>query len=96
MGTFSYKAIGEDGALKSGTTDADTIEAVYHELASRGLNVLDVSKAGRLTTSIIRGFSFWKVKRSEIAEFAANLSVIMKAGIDRVGMVTEPVGPGGS
>ncbi len=81
MGTFSYKAIGEDGALKSGTADADTIEAVYNDLASRGLNVLSVSKAGRLTAGIIRGFSSWKVKRSEIAEFAANLSVIMKAGI---------------
>ena len=81
MSTFSYKAIDQDGALKSGTADADTIETVYNDLAARGLNVLDVAKAGRLTTGIARGFSSWKVKRSEIAEFAANLSVIMKAGV---------------
>jgi len=81
MGTFSYKAIDQDGALKSGTADADTIETVYSDLAARGLNVLDVAKAGRLTTGIAKGFSSWKVKRSEIAEFAANLSVIMKAGV---------------
>ncbi len=81
MGTFSYKAIDQDGALKSGTADADTIETVYNDLAGRGLNVLDVAKAGRLATGIARGFSSWKVKRSEIAEFAANLSVIMKAGV---------------
>ncbi len=81
MSTFSYKAIDQDGVLKSGTADADTIEAVYNDLASRGLNVLDVAKASRLTSGIVRGLSSWKVKRSEIAEFAANLSVIMKAGI---------------
>ena len=67
--------------MKSGTTDADTIEAVYGDLASRGLNVLDVARASRLTTGIVRGLSFWKVKRSEVAELASNLSVIMKAGI---------------
>ncbi|MBP6942152.1 MAG: type II secretion system F family protein [Syntrophorhabdaceae bacterium] len=81
MGTFSYKAIDQDGVLKSGTADADTIETAYSDLAARGLNVLDVAKAGRLATGIARGFSSWKVKRSEIAEFAANLSVIMKAGV---------------
>ena len=81
MSTFSYKAIDQDGVLKSGTADADTIEAVYNDLASRGLNVLDVAKASRLTSGIVRGLSSWKVKRSEIAEFAANLSVIMKAGV---------------
>ncbi|OPY79686.1 MAG: Type II secretion system protein F [Syntrophorhabdus sp. PtaU1.Bin058] len=67
--------------MKSGTTDADTIEAVYGDLASRGLNVLDVVRASRLTSGITRSLSFWKVKRSEVAEFATNLSVIMKAGI---------------
>jgi type II secretory pathway component PulF len=81
MSTFSYKAIDQDGALKSGTANADTIEAVYNDLASRGLNALDVVRASRLTAGIARGFSFWRVKRSEIAEFATNLSVIMKAGI---------------
>ncbi|MDD5243490.1 MAG: type II secretion system F family protein, partial [Syntrophorhabdaceae bacterium] len=81
MSTFSYKAIDQNGALKSGTTDADAIETVYGDLASRGLNVLDVVKASRLTSGIIRNLSFWRVKRSEITEFASNLSVIMKAGI---------------
>ena len=81
MSTFSYKAIDQNGVLKSGTTDADTIETVYGDLASRGLNVLDVARASRLASGLARGFTFWRVKRSEIAEFASNLSVIMKAGI---------------
>ena len=56
MGTFSYRAIDQDGALKSGTADADTIETVYSDLAARGLNVLDVAKAGRLKRALPGAF----------------------------------------
>ena len=79
MAIFNYKAIDREGAVKTGIIDAETAEIAQGDLIHQGLNILDISTAGKISANL-KGFKR-KIKRSEIIEFATNLSVIMKAGI---------------
>ena len=79
MAIFNYKAIDQEGAVKTGIVEAETVEIAQSDLTHQGLNILDIRPAGKITANL-KGFKK-KIKRSEVIEFATNLSVIMKAGI---------------
>ena len=79
MAIFNYKAIDQEGAVKNGIVEAETIEIAQGDLIHQGLNILDIKPTGKFSANL-KGFKR-KIKRSEVIEFATNLSVIMKAGI---------------
>ncbi len=79
MTMFSYKGIDQEGVLKTGIVESETIEIASNDIAHLGLNVLDIKTASKLSSSF-RSFGR-KIKRSEIVEFTTNLSVILKAGV---------------
>lgn len=81
MSVYTYKAIDPDGILKTGVFEADTIDAANGALSSKELNILSVKEASKISAVLLKGLSAWKIKRSEIAEFAKNLSIVLKAGI---------------
>ncbi len=80
MGVFAYKAIDDAGLYKTGFVDAVDLDTAYNDPAVQGLSVLSMKQAGRIS-GLSRGFSFLRIKRSAILEFATNLSVILRAGI---------------
>ena len=77
---FAYKAIDDAGLYKTGFVDAVDLDTAYNDPAVQGLSVLSMKQAGRIS-GLSRGFSFLRIKRSAILEFATNLSVILRAGI---------------
>ena len=79
MTMFSYKGIDQEGAVKTGIVEAETIEIAQNDLVHLGLNVLDIKTAGKLASGFFKGSLRRKIKRPEIIEFATNLSVILKA-----------------
>lgn len=81
MSVYTYKAIDPDGILKTGVFEADTIDAANGALSSKELNILSVKEASKISAVLLKGLSAWRIKRSEIAEFAKNLSIVLKAGI---------------
>ncbi|MBF0505615.1 MAG: type II secretion system F family protein [Nitrospirae bacterium] len=81
MTLFSYKAIGADGAMVSGTLEADDINSAFASLSAKGLNIIDVGKADAVTAFLKRTLSPRKLKRTDVIEFSTNLGVMLKAGI---------------
>jgi type II secretory pathway component PulF len=81
MSVYTYKAIDPDGILKTGVFEADNIDAANGALSFKGLNILSVKEASKISAVLLKGLSAWRIKRSEIAEFAKNLSIVLKAGI---------------
>jgi type II secretory pathway component PulF len=79
MTIFNYKAIDQEGAVKTGIIEAETVETARGDLNHQGLNILDIKTAGKISANM-KNYKR-KIKRSEVIEFATNLSVIMKAGI---------------
>ncbi|MGD0282825.1 MAG: type II secretion system F family protein [Dissulfurispiraceae bacterium] len=81
MNYFTFKAINPDGAMISGMTEAEDVNAVIAELTARGLSILDVRQAGALAVFMRRVVPARKIKRPVVIEFANNLAVMLKAGI---------------
>jgi type II secretory pathway component PulF len=80
MAIFNYKAIDQEGAVKTGIIEAETVEIAQSDLAhQQGLSILHIKTAGKFSVGL-KGFKR-KIKRPEVIEFATNLSVIMKAGV---------------
>lgn len=80
MGIYRYKAINQDGVLKKGVIEAETLDTVHDDLSRQGLNVLSVKQSSKLSFSLA-GLFKKKAKRKDIIELSNNLSVIMRAGI---------------
>ena len=80
MGMFAYKAIDDSGLYRTGFVDADDLDMAYGDPTIQGLNILSMKKAGRVS-GLSHGLTLWRIKKSEILEFATNLSVILRGGI---------------
>lgn len=81
MDFFSYKAIGPDGAVVRGTMEGEDIGSVYSDLGEKGLYIINVKRASRFLADIKKGLRARQIKRTDIIEFANNLSVMLRAGV---------------
>lgn len=81
MAIFQYKAIGPDGALVRGTIEGEDAGSIHSDLSSRGLYIINIRKANRIITNLSKKFMARTIRRSDIIEFANNLSVMLRAGV---------------
>lgn len=81
MESFSYKAIDYFGVEVKGLTQGEDEASVYNDLGTRGLLVLSVEKQNLYIANLKKYLQSWSVKRTDIIEFAGNLSMMMKAGV---------------
>lgn len=81
MAIFQYKAIGPDGALVRGTIEGVDAGSIHSDLSSRGLYIINIRKANRIITNLGKKFMARTIRRSDIIEFANNLSVMLRAGV---------------
>lgn len=81
MAIFQYKAIGPDGALVRGTIEGVDAGSIHSDLSSRGLYIINIRKANRIITNLGKKFMARTIRRSDIIEFATNLSVMLRAGV---------------
>lgn len=81
MAIFQYKAIGPDGALVRGTIEGVDAGSIHSDLSSRGLYIINIRKANRIITNLGKKFMAHTIRRSDIIEFANNLSVMLRAGV---------------
>ena len=52
MAIFNYKAIDQEGAVRNGIVEAETIETAQGDLTHQGLNILDIKPTGRFTANL--------------------------------------------
>ena len=90
MTSYTYKAIGLDGALMTGMVEAEDLRAVYDDLAARNLKVLVVRKAGNLA-KVSQYVASRQVRRLDVIECARNLSVMLMAGIPLLSAIEDSV-----
>lgn len=81
MSFFSYTAITAEGLHTRGVIETDNLDTAQNELSAQGLNLLSMRETGKAQAALARGFAPWLVRRTEIIEFAKNLSVILRAGV---------------
>ena len=81
MAFYSYTAVNSDGTLIKGAMEGSDAETVRDTIASSGLYVITLRKLSDYN-SCIRKWAFARsIKRTEIIEFAKNLSVMLRSGI---------------
>jgi type II secretory pathway component PulF len=81
VNVYSYKAIAANGEIVRGMLEADSADAVNALLGARDMYLLQVRKTGKLVARIQTGYRSRGIKRSDIIEFASNLSVMIKGGV---------------
>jgi type II secretory pathway component PulF len=81
MSYFSYHAVDVDGKAVKGSVQADSPRAAQDDLIGKGLYVIDLTPSGGLSNLLDRLASSRSIKRSDVIEFANNLSVMLKAGL---------------
>lgn len=81
MAIFQYKAIGQDGALVRGTIEGEDAGSIHSNLSSKGLYIINIRKANRIIINLGKKFRARSIRRSDIIEFANNLSVMLRAGV---------------
>ena len=80
MRVFAFQAVDAEGKKTNGTLEAETIDEASNSVTSRGLYLLEISETRGLSARFSRIFK-GRVKRSEVIDFANNLSVMVGAGI---------------
>lgn len=81
MPVFSYKAIDNSGAVVKGAIEGRDMAFASASIESYGLYLINIRKSNEYLTALQRRLSGSKVKRTEIIEFANNLSLMLKAGM---------------
>lgn len=81
MNYYSYKAIDPDGAVVRGVAEAEDMTDVFESLATKGLSILDVRKENNAIAYIKKAITSRKIRRTDIIEFATNLSIMLRAGV---------------
>ncbi|HCC69310.1 MAG TPA: type II secretion system F family protein [Nitrospiraceae bacterium] len=89
MPIFSYRAIDSNGTIVKGVTEGMDIDNAYNSIASTGLYVIDIKKSNEYIASIKKRLLAKRIKRSDIIEFASNLSVMLKAGIPLLSALSD-------
>jgi len=81
VSSYSYQAVDGSGQQVRGIIEAETPDEASKALSGRGLYVLSIGTAGNLWGSIRKLTAGKRVKRSELIDFAGNLSVMVGAGL---------------
>ncbi|OGW43699.1 MAG: hypothetical protein A2132_02750 [Nitrospirae bacterium RBG_16_43_11] len=81
MAFYSYTAVNSDGALIRGAMEGSDPETVSNAIASSGLYLITLRKLSRFSSSIRKFTLMRSIKRTDIVEFAKNLSVMLRSGI---------------
>lgn len=80
MAQYKYVAKDENAATVTGVIDADTKEAVIHELRKRNLIIVSVTE-GKAQKTKASSFGKGKVKPDDLVIFTRQLSTMIEAGI---------------
>jgi len=91
MSYYSYKAVNIDGAVVKGFIEADSIDSVYDDLVSKGLNILDVKKVSTVISKVKRYVTSKGVKRIDVIECVRNLTVMLRAGIPLLSALEDTI-----
>jgi len=89
MPFFAYKAVNNEGKVIRGTVDKSDIDLAYDNIASSGLHVLTIQESSSVLDFYTRRLRVWSVKRTEIIEFAKNLSVMVRSGMPLMTSISD-------
>lgn len=81
MNSYSYQAVDGTGQQVRGIIEAETPEAASDTLSGQGLYVLSIRTVSGLEEIFQKLTSGKQVKRSDLIDFAGNLSVMVGAGL---------------
>lgn len=81
MKYFLYQAVDPDGKVVKGTLEAADSDALQNNLSARGLYLLEIKQTNNLFGALGKRLFSRNIKRADIIEFAANLSVMLQAGL---------------
>lgn len=81
MSFFHYKAVDVNGVEVSGMVEGDSVAAVHDYATGRGLFVLNVRESSKLANKFTTYLKRSQIKRTDIIEFASNLSFMLRAGV---------------
>lgn len=81
MAMFSYKAMSLDGRLVKGFLEGADAGVIRGDLNSKGLLIIDIRESNSTLARLQKGFKARGIKKSDIIEFANNLSVMLNAGV---------------
>lgn len=81
MEFYSYTAVNSDGALIRGAMEGNDPETVRDSIASSGLYLITLRKLNRFSSSIRKFTLMRSIRRTDIIEFAKNLSIMLRTGI---------------
>lgn len=89
MPVFSYKAVDRNGAIVRGMVEGMDMDIAYDSIMSSGLHVVNITKANRLIASASKKLSARKIRRTDIIEFANNMSVMLRAGVPIISVLSD-------
>ncbi|MBN1613969.1 MAG: type II secretion system F family protein [Deltaproteobacteria bacterium] len=81
MKYYAYKAVDASGSLVEGMMEADDLAAVNDNVSARGLFVVRVSEVNAFSQKLDGFIRGWRISRTDIIEFASNLSFMLHAGV---------------
>ncbi len=89
MPFYSYKALNSQGDIIRGSVEQNTLELAYDKIAASGLHVVKLQKSFKLSVTYLNKLNLQSIKTAEIIEFAKNLSVMQKAGVQLITAVSD-------
>ncbi len=81
MSFYSYDAIDPAGQVVKGTVESESVEAATRDINARGLYLVSIRATTNRMAVFWKSFQSFSISRTEIIEFAQNLSVMLKAGM---------------
>jgi type II secretory pathway component PulF len=89
MPVFSYKAIDRNGAIVRGMVEGMDMDIASDNIMSSGLHVVNITKANQFIASISKKLNARKIRRTDIIEFANNMSVMLRAGVPIISVLSD-------
>lgn len=81
MGTFTYKAVEADGRVVKGRVEGADMKSARESVISSGAYLVSIRPVSELLVKISGRLLARSVKRTDVIEFAKNLSVMLSSGI---------------
>jgi type II secretory pathway component PulF len=81
MSYYAYSAIDPAGQMVRGTVESENVEDATRDINAKGLYLVSIRATTNRMALVLKSFQSFSVSRTEIIEFAQNLSVMLKAGM---------------
>jgi general secretion pathway protein F/type IV pilus assembly protein PilC len=81
MPSFAYTGIDGDGEIVKGQVQGSYMEDAYERVSSSGLHIVNIQQLSKLSLLLSQSYRGYGIKKSDVIEFAKNLSVMCKAGL---------------